>query len=862
MKKLLFPILVVAAMTASTVFGQASYRLQRGSDALEFSIIDDRTVEVAYLVGGKRDKPTIIMDSSIVTLNTFFSIDTVKNEIFLKAPLFFLRIRIDSSDVTFSTSADEELFYSRLIDITKRDLHAVIKKGHYYGLEDLSESLALDDRAHKIFAGDQGHAGGAFIWGPNGFALVADVDDGYASINSQTSVFEYSKDSSIRVNNVFYLITGTPKEIYNSFYRITGFPPIPPQWSLGFIHSKWGQDEKEVLEKVALYREKDIPVDVFALDFEWMDWGNEGGEFKWNNLTFPSASSGVFKDTLTRQGITLMGIRKPRIHVEHPQGIYAKSQGYILAGTIGGDYISKKLCGLIDYFNPAARQWYWDSFIKQQVNPYETGIVAYWNDEVSYTKSLLGMNMQRSQYDGQRAYNSKRVFSLNRNYFLGSIKYAYGLWSGDINTSFKELTRQPKHMLSSIALGAAWWSMDVGGFWGQQDSSADSSELFIRWMQMGAFVPFYRTHCIEGMNREPWSYGMLAEKVSTEFIRLRYTILPYLYSSFASLHFSGVPPIRPLVFDYPEDVMTHNESRAWLVGGSIIVAPITENRLRSATFYLPKGEWYDMWDGTIYQGQSIVTITKGLEKIPILIKAGAILPMRQYGRYTSDALVSTDRQFHIYPGGNDTMHLYDDDHSTYDYEKNKFSNTQFIHISADSQERIVVGETIGDLAPFDSKGLFVIHHSKRYPIQVTIDDVPIQKVSVDSAQSGQESCWAFDSLTSKVFIRVPSSLSKKVILVNMNEPTVRQSEDMDSLTVSISENPARSSVKLKIVSPKNVEALIECFDISGKRMLDFSSEISKGENLIPIEIGDLPAGSYFLTIDSPAGSVLIRLIKE
>lgn len=831
-------------------------------DLIELQAVDSRTVQISYLLYKKTDNPSAIIDPGFHAHGSFRSVDTSNNHIHIEGDLYSIDITVSPLTISFFSS-DHRLLFSSVADsgITDYDCHAKLIPSEYYGLINHTWQFARYAEPLHVHSGDQGNASGLFLWSPKGIGLLADVDDAIASINGSSGDFEYSKIESQRKNNVLYLISGTPREIFTSISNILGKPHLPPLWSLGFLHSKWGQDEKEVFTKVDLYRSKDIPVDAFILDFEWMDWGKPWGEFKWNPGTFPSAQSGKFADSLEDFGITLMGIRKPRIHLYEPEGIYARDNGYILHGTEDTDYMSKKVVGLVDYFNPEARKWFWNSYIDSSRDPYKRGIKGFWNDEAGYKRSLYSMYMQRTQYEGQRSYNNERVFSLNRNYFVGSNRYAYGLWSGDIPSSFISLSEQRTSLLTSSMMGAGWWSMDVGGFLGIESTDPMISEMYIRWMQMGVFVPFYRIHSILRFQREPWLYGADAERISANFIRLRYTLLPYIYDSFHQYTVDGIPPVRPLVFDYPNESQTIYENRAWLFGDNILVAPNVHYKARSVTFYLPQGNWINYWNDAMIAGGGEVTISSELDQIPIFIKEGAIIPERQYGRFSTDDLAFRSIEFHVYAGAEASTTFYEDDFKTYDYEKGIFASIPYHHYHSALSEKITIGPGETVYKPEARSGFFIFHLLEQFPTDVVYNGVRLVETNLNSIKKSAFESWARDTINGLVIVHVANPFNEgEIELISSPVLPVTLGGSLDAPTVSVFPNPAIHDITCLIDLPTADEISIRLIDLLGREFFTSKSTLHLGNNQLVIPTGIMPSGTYYLQVNASNLQVVKQVV--
>ena len=501
---------------------------------------------------------------------------------------------------------------------------------------DMSPARLLRHGRQVARAGAQGDAGAPLVWSTAGFGLL--VDSNGATFNLAPGSLRVSKLS--RPDADLYLIAGKPKAVFAAVADLSGHAPLLPKWSLGFINSQWGIDEKELLGEIGTYRDKHIPLDAFELDFDWKAWGqDEYGEFRWNQQKFPDGPGGKLAEELDASGVHLIGIMKPRIHVDTAEGRYATTHHLWVPGEKPSpDYFSHKPVNDLDFDNSATRAWFFNPTLAKS---FKSGIVGWWNDEADEAGgNTQFLNMERSLYEGQRASSNTRVFSLNRNFWLGAQRYAYGLWSGDIQTGFASMALQRSRMLSAMDVGEMWWSMDGGGFHGHP-----SDENYARWIEFGAFTPIFRVHGVYQQKRQPWRYGPIAERAATHAIRLRYELLPYMYSYAWHDHVAGVGLVRPLTFGWPVDPNVRNDFSAWLFGQYLLVSPVVQQGETEKRLYLPAGIWTDWSSGKVYLGGRTITLpidSKTWSDIPLFIRQGAIIPTQPVEDYVGEHPV-TDR---------------------------------------------------------------------------------------------------------------------------------------------------------------------------------------------------------------------------
>ena len=608
-------------------------------------------------------------------------------------------------------------------------------------------------------AGAQGNAGAPLVWSTSGFAVLVD---------SKGATFDVAA-GSLRVSTLsrpdpdLFLIAGDPKSIFAAVADLTGYPPLFPKWSLGFINSQWGIDQQELLQIIRTYRAKHIPLDAFELDFDWKAWGQDAyGEFRWNPQKFPDGPSGKLARQLDAEGVHLIGIMKPRIHTDTEEGQYATAHGLWIAGEKASpDYFSHKPVKDLDFDNPATREWFFNPAL---AHSFDTGMVGWWNDEADEAGGdTQFLNMERALYEGQRAHSDTRVFSLNRNFWLGAQRYAYGLWSGDIQTGFATMARQRSRMLSAIDVGEMWWSMDGGGFHGHP-----SDENYARWMEFGAFTPIFRVHGTFGEKRQPWHYGPIAERAATRAMRLRYRLLPYMYSYAWHDHVDGVGLVRPLTFGWPDDPKVRSDSSAWLFGQYLLVSPVVAQGQTTKQIYLPAGTWTDWSNGGVYLGGRTITLptdSAGWGDIPLFIRQGAIIPNQAVENYVGERPV-TGIRVEVFPDSKPTdFDYYDDDGKTYAYEHGGY----FLqHLSAQATAGAVsltLGAPSGSYRPALSHYVFAVHRT--VATRVTRDDAPLARVAdLPALHRCAGACWTIggDRYGGVTYIKLPADVPARLRL--------------------------------------------------------------------------------------------------
>ena len=324
-------------------------------------------------------------------------------------------------------------------------------------------------------------------------------------------------------------------------------------------------------------------------------------------------------------------------------------------------------------------------------------------------RNVYPLKVSETVYEGLRKDDpNRRGMIFTRSGFSGIQRYGSVMWSGDVGNDWKTLRYQISSGLNFVATGIPWWTYDAGGFFrpGDQHTNADYIERMIRWIQAGTFLPLMRVHGYMS-DTEPWRYGKDAQRIITDYIRLRYRLLPYIYSEMAKVSMEGSTLMRPLVFDFPTDVTALEQLNEYMFGTSLLVNPVTDKGVNSWKTYLPEYNpgWYDFWSGEKYTGKQWINVPLDIEKTPVFVKAGTILPMgevKQYVAEKKDAPIT----FTVYPGADASFRLYEDEGNNYNYESGAYSIVDFNW--DDNKKRLTIGNREGAFDGMVNERQFVI----------------------------------------------------------------------------------------------------------------------------------------------------------
>jgi len=486
-------------------------------------------------------------------------------------------------------------------------------------------------------------------------ALKEEATYGIFFDNSFRSYFDMGKEMGDRIffgaiggQIQYYFIPGENiKEVVKNYTALTGRMEMPPLWSLGYQQCRFSYfSQEEVRELVKTFEEKDIPLDVVYLDIDYMD-GFRVMTFKTPNF---DDAAGLISD-LKEKGIRTITIIDPGVKVDEEYDVFKRGKE--------GNHFTKKLDGEMfigavwpgdsafpDFSNNDCREW-WKSELKKFIS--EHGMDGIWNDmnepcvfnndhktmletclhnsdngviEHKEFHNRYGFEMSRCSKEAQEELHpNERGFSMTRATYAGGQRYS-SVWTGD-NMSLWSQMRMSISMNANLGIsGFSFVGNDVSGF------GLDSSEeLFIRWMEMGPFIPIFRNHSnMYTRRQEPWAFGPRAEKIAKKSIELRYELLPYIYDLYYISHKEGLPIFRPMIMEYEKDMNLLNMREQFMLGENMIVAPVLYEGERSKTVYLPKGSWFNYFTMEKLQGGKWYKLPCELDEILVFVKEGAIIP--------------------------------------------------------------------------------------------------------------------------------------------------------------------------------------------------------------------------------------------
>lgn len=546
----------------------------------------------------------------------------------------------------------------------------------------------------------------------------------------------------------YYFIYG-PKmvDVVKNYTELTGKPKLPPLWALGFHQCKWSYyPESKVKEITSTFRKLQIPCDAIYLDIDYMDGFRC---FTWNKDYFPDPKRMVKE--LADEGFKTVAIIDPGIKIDADYQIFEEGLANdYFCKRADGPYAKGKVwpgeCYFPDFTKPEVRKW-WAGLFKELIG--EIGVRGVWNDmnepaimEVpnktfphdvrhdyddnpcSHRKAhnIYGMQMARATYHGVKKFaHPKRPFVITRAAYSGTQRYT-STWTGDNIANWEHLWIANVQVQRLATSGFSFAGSDIGGF-----AEQPQGELFTRWIQLGAFHPFFRVHSSgDHGEQEPWTFGEDITNIVRKFIELRYQLLPYLYTAFWEYTERGIPLIKSLVMYDQEDVNTHYRIDEFIFGNSILVCPVLEPNAKGRRMFIPRGNWYNYWTDKIEIGGKEIWVEADIDTMPIFIKEGTIIPKYPVQQYVGEKKIEEIVLDVYYKEGVEDSQFFEDLQDGYDYTTGNYCLRTFKLTGRKNQ--LVIQQHIEGSFKSDSKTFKIQIHGLPFKIETIQLDNKIEAI--------------------------------------------------------------------------------------------------------------------------------------
>ena len=614
---------------------------------------------------------------------------------------------------------------------------------HFYGLGQGGGPLDRLGTYRQLWNTHLGHGPGSDMAVPlllsnRGYAVFFDN-------SSDARLAVGRSDNGVRITYAaesgrlcFYFLIGRDlRAVMQEVAELLGRAPLPPRWALGFLQSsRHFHDTAELRQLPRTIREKRIPCDglIYLSTYgEANGWNRGVGHLEFQPDLF-SDPAGILKEARD-QHFEITTHEYPVLHEDSPLFAEAESRGYLLAA--GYERVSasgrppatyREGQRYLDFSRPEVGRWWWAAHRHLR----ELGIAGWWLDggegppasaalhagDGTLLHNIYDRFRHQAFAEGEASDRpDQRVFLLCRSGAAGMQRFGSTCWSGDINNDFPTLEAQVPLGLNTGLSGVPYWGTDVGGFF---HPIAETGELYARWFQLGAFSPIFRSHGWVWRDHVPWAHGPEVEAICRRYAELRYQLLPYTYTLAWQAYTHGLPLMRPLVLNYPDDPRVWTLGHEFLWGDDLLVAPVTREGATAWPVYLPAGRWHDFWTGASYEGPGAVTLPAPLERLPLLVRAGAIIPMGPIVQHTGERPLD-EVTLLIYPGGRSRFEMYEDDGRSNAYRQGRHAVTAIE--CADEPGRVVVriDAPAGDRSVIPAGRRYLLRLRISRPLAVSVD---------------------------------------------------------------------------------------------------------------------------------------------
>ncbi len=601
---------------------------------------------------------------------------------------------------------------------------------------------------------------------------------------------------------IFYFFNGDNfGDILNEYTNLTGKPPMPPLWTLGYIQcrcSYWNWEQVDGL--IDTLRKHHIPLDCIVFDYDWAECFNN---YKWNKRWEGKSPEKIAE--YRKQGLHFMVSNSGPMLKKDSDTFESALEANVLARDTDGSTIT---CGhyggeLIDFSHPNTKEW-----LRPQLERIlDDGVESWWLD----LTEPEGDPENTVYYDGDRnkvhnpfsllntkTYNEitkehcpeMRPFILTRTGTAGIQKYCTAIWSGDVYSDYKTFSAHIPEAMNTGMSGIPLWTSDAGGFISSTSNANDNrniykndvarhANLYERWVQFACFCPVMRVH--HAGESAPFAFGELMTDSVAHYIRLRYRLLPYIYSYAYRTHLTGEPIMRPLVYNYPSDEQVYDIKDEFMFGDEILVAPVHEEEVCKRQVYLPEGKWYDFDYGYEYDGGQSYEIYAPQNRIPVFVKSGAIISVSEQ-IYNTAELDNRVIAAEIYPDGNSRFTLYADDGKSVNYEKDMFTITEITCEETAGEKTVIKTARSNNLFAADKIKLKI--HVNAVPKSVSVNGKNLDSKWLLQLLEKSENSWHFEEFSRKLYITAELDDAENEIVIEYENVLIRKpskSEENENL---------------------------------------------------------------------------------
>ncbi len=655
----------------------------------------------------KKESLSVIMKPG----KTAIDVSQANSVVSMKSSSLIVELNLETGKVVFKELSGKQLLtekdygtqFTAIKDVNKdafniRQAFLLDQDEPIYGLGQ-QQNGKMNQRGQKVYLRqDNMKVCIPFFQSIKGYGLFW---DNYSPTTFTDNLQETSFDSEVgECSDYYFMLGGNADGVIAEMRNLTGQAPLMPLWVFGFSQSRERyKTQAELLEVVQKYRTLKVPLDGIIQD--WQYWGKDSN---WNAMSFQPS---IFPDP------------KGMVDQVHKMNAHIFIVAWPGVGPLTKQYAEFKEKNMLinfdtwppkggvkpyDVYNPAARDIYW-SYLNKGI--FSLGTDAWWLDSSEpdhinmkdrdfdqptflgsfrSVRNAFPLQHVSGVYTNQRKTTSdKRVVILTRSAFAGQQRYSAYTWSGDVGSNWATFRRQIPAGLNFSLTAIPYWNTDIGGFFAGQfvkgggAKNPDFQELYVRWMQFATFTPMMRSHGTD-IPREIYQFGERGQwpfDVQEKFINLRYSLLPYNYSTAWQVTNNSGSFMRALCMDFQKDKRVYNIDNEFMFGKSFLVMPVTEKGSKSQQVYLPEGTgWFDFWTNKFTEGGTEVTRETPMDIVPLYVRAGSIIPFGPNVQYAQEKKWD-NLELRIYSGANGEFTLYEDENNNYNYEKGKYSEIKF-----------------------------------------------------------------------------------------------------------------------------------------------------------------------------------------
>ncbi|MCK8524347.1 DUF4968 domain-containing protein [Aquimarina sp. D1M17] len=640
-------------------------------------------------------------------------------------------IKTDSSEIlNFNLDKDEVIYGggSRVVGMNRRGKRLQLYNRAHYGYETHSElmnftmPLVLSSKVYAVH----------FDNAPIGFL---DIDS--------------KKDNSLSYETIggrktYQVVAGDDwKDLMDQYTDLTGKQPLPPRWAFGNFASRFGyHSEQETRETVEKFKKDSIPLDAVILDIYWFGKEIKGhmGNLEFLTDSFPNPKKMIndFKD----EGVKTVLITEPFILTTSKKWDEAVRESVLGKDSVGNPYTYDFYfgnTGIVDIYDPKGKEWFWNIY-KEYTQ--EFGVAGWWGDlgepevhpsdllhavgSADEVHNIYGHDWARMIQEGyQKDFPDQRPFILMRAGYSGSQRFGMIPWSGDVSRNWGGLQPQTEIALSMGMQGLSYMHSDLGGFAGGETFNP---ELYVRWLQYGVFQPIFRPHAQEHIAPEPVFHDDKTKALAKSSVELRYQLLPYNYTLAFENSQTGMPLMRPLFFEDKENKNYYEISHTYLWGDNFLVSPVVKPGITSKSIPFPKGNWYDFFSDTKYEGGATLDVPIVEDHIPVFVRGGSFIPMINTIQTTEEYTTKNVDLHYYYDAAvtNSSGRLYDDNgKSPRAFENAKYELLKFeSKLGVDNVIITLSSEKGASYASDKREMVLILHNFEKSPSTIMVDNVP------------------------------------------------------------------------------------------------------------------------------------------